>query len=398
MVRGMALKKVYSQISNLTNLMIQIDNKEQCVGCGACSQRCPKQCISLIKDSQGFEYAKADPNLCIECGLCEKVCPVLHPALPKMPLKVFGCYNRDRDIVNRASSGGTFEQLAKETLSENGVVFGAYFDKDWNVRHGYAETIEDVRKFSRSKYVQSIIGSSYIDAESFLKQGRKVLFSGTPCQISGLRLFLGKEYSNLIKVEVACHGVPSPMVWQNYLKSVSNVHRVTTVNFRDKRIGWEDYRVVIELDNNKNQPAVCQPVYENIYMMGFLKDLYLRPSCFSCKAKQGQSGADLTLADFWGIKNVDSTFYNQQGVSLILDYKGGMIPKNMISKEVPYDQVIVENPALVKSAVKPQGFNTFWEYYPKEGIAAVGRILDKFKKRNRIMRLLNRISTKSKNK
>lgn len=373
--------------------MILIENKEDCVGCGACEQRCPVSCITLNKDSQGFGYAKADPDRCIECGLCERVCPVLHPGPAREPVRVSGCYNTDSGIVDRASSGGTFEQLVKSVIADGGVVFGASFTPDWSVAHTYAESLDGCRKFARSKYMQSEIGTAYKDAEKFLKEGRKVLFSGTPCQISGLRLFLGKEYDNLLKVEVACHGVPSPLVWHNYLTSVAKGKKVVYVDFRDKRIGWEDYRVVVKVADGKNaeKEVVCDSVPQNIFMRGFLRDLYLRPSCFACPAKKGRSGADVTLADFWGIRSVCPDFYNHKGVSLVLDYGNNLPSEGMITLEVPYNAVIQYNPALIKSAVKPEGNEIFWQYFEREGIAAVGRILPEFRQKGFLNRLFSKV-------
>lgn len=193
--------------------MIDILDKQKCCGCSACMQRCPKQCIAMQEDSEGFCYPIVDRNACIACGLCEKVCPMLNPYKARKPLEVHAAINRDEQIRRESSSGGIFTLLAEQTIRKGGVVFGARFDGNWEVRHDWCENIEGLGQFRGSKYVQSRIGACYRQAEIFLKSGRSVLFSGTSCQIAGLHRFLGKSYDNLLSVDVICHGVPSPLVW-----------------------------------------------------------------------------------------------------------------------------------------------------------------------------------------
>lgn len=167
--------------------MISIKDKQDCCGCAACVQRCPKQCITLHEDNEGFLYPQVDESLCIDCGLCEKVCPVINQADERTPLGVYAVKNPNESVRMQSSSGGVFTMLAEHIIDEGGVVFGACFDECWEVVHSYAETKEALAKFRGSKYVQSKIGSTYQQAEGFLKSGRKVLFSGTPCQIAGLK-------------------------------------------------------------------------------------------------------------------------------------------------------------------------------------------------------------------
>ena len=197
--------------------MIDIKEKNNCCGCSACVQICPKQCISMAADNEGFLYPQVNSAICIDCGLCEKVCPVINQSAPREPLVVYAAKNNNEDIRLKSSSGGIFTLLAEKVIEEGGVVFGAKFDADWNVVHDYTETIEGLAAFRGSKYVQSIIGDNFKTAKQFLNNGRKVLFSGTPCQIAGLKKYLRKEYDNLLTVDVVCHGVPSPMVWRDYL-------------------------------------------------------------------------------------------------------------------------------------------------------------------------------------
>lgn len=198
--------------------MIKVKDKSACCGCAACVQICSKQCISLDEDKEGFLYPTVNRNLCIECGKCEAVCIELHSFEVHEPLKFFAAQHFDESVRAASSSGGIFTLLAETVINDGGVVFGARFDSDWSVVHDFTETHEGLQAFRGSKYLQSRIGNTYRQAGKFLKAGRKVLFSGTPCQIAGLKRYLHKNYENLLAVDFVCHGVPSPLVWKKYLE------------------------------------------------------------------------------------------------------------------------------------------------------------------------------------
>jgi coenzyme F420-reducing hydrogenase beta subunit len=200
--------------------MITITDKAKCVGCNACEQCCSSQSITMQEDIEGFLYPYVNTETCTNCRLCEKVCPVINQKDQSKPLICYAAKNKDEEIRLESSSGGVFTLLAEKVIREGGVVFGARFNESWEVVHDYAETIERLSVFRGSKYVQSRIGKTYIHVKQFLKKGRFVLFSGTPCQIAGLRLFLGREYDNLLTVDVVCHGVPSPKIWNMYLNQI----------------------------------------------------------------------------------------------------------------------------------------------------------------------------------
>ena len=212
--------------------MIQISDKRKCCGCSACVQACPKQCITMQQDAEGFLYPQVDTSNCIDCGLCENVCPFLHPYEPRTPIHTYAAINNDEQIRLESSSGGIFTLLAEQIINDGGVVFGALFDDNWQVTIDHTETTDGLAAFRGSKYVQARVGDTYAKCAKFLKAGRKVLYSGTPCQVTGLKLYLGKDYDNLQLVEIACHGVPSPAVWRDYLYSVSHGEKITSVNFR----------------------------------------------------------------------------------------------------------------------------------------------------------------------
>lgn len=338
--------------------MINIKNKQDCCGCSACAQCCPKQCITMAEDEEGFLYPQVDTSKCVDCHLCEKVCPVINKYEARTPLNVYAAKNSDDEVRHQSSSGGIFTLLAEQTIKDGGVVFGACWDKDWNVKHDYAECLDDLAKFRSSKYLQSVIGDTYIKAEQFLKASRKVMFTGTPCQIAGLKHFLRKEYDNLLTVEVICHSVPSPGVWQQYLTTRLHTLKweksdIRNISFRDKKTGWKTYSFVIE---NKDGNSFIELSSKNAFMRGFLADLYTRPSCHACPAKQLRSGSDITLGDFWGIESLMPEIDDDKGVSAIIvnSDKGKQVLHNINVEvhEVQYDELTTRNPALVKSFPK----------------------------------------------
>lgn len=300
--------------------MIQITNKVDCCGCSACAMKCPKHCITMQADNEGFLYPVVNKEDCIDCGLCEKVCHELHPYEQRKPLNVYAAINNDEEIRLKSSSGGIFYLLAEKTISKGGVVFGARFDDEWQVMLDYAETPEGVQLFMGSKYVQARTANAYKDAETFLKQGRKVLFSGSPCQIAGLHHYLRKEYENLTTVDFVCHGVPSPKVWQRYLDEVvtSGKQAINDVKFRNKSNGWKKFNFVLSYNNEEESYSLCSWHQQNHYMRAFLSDMILRPSCHECRAKQGSSHSDITIADFWGIHIEMPEMDDDKGTGLVL--------------------------------------------------------------------------------
>lgn len=356
--------------------MIKIEDKTKCCGCNACASRCPKQCITLQEDAEGFRYPVIDMALCIDCGVCERVCPVIHPGEERTPLQAFAAVNPNETIRMQSSSGGVFTILAEQIIAEGGVVFGAAFDDNWEVHHTYTETKEGLEVFRGSKYLQSRIETAYQDAERFLKNGRKVLFSGTPCQVAGLKRYLRKGYDNLLAVDFICHGVPSPKVWRKYLEenfsaqradagknsvlssSINKVPVITGIAFRDKTLtGWKKYSFVVRGKSaskaDKNTVLLSDICSDNIYLLAFLNDLSLRPSCYACPSKKGLSGSDLTLADFWGIEHLLPHLDDDKGVSLLLvnSEKGVQIANNLIPTvyQVDFNMILPYNSAWADS-------------------------------------------------
>lgn len=375
--------------------MIQITDKSKCCGCNACVQRCPKQCIAMQEDDEGFLYPVVDAGICINCGLCDKVCPVLNQNDEKKSFLVFAAKNKNEEQRLRSSSGGIFILLAEQTIRQGGVVFGARFDKNWEVEHCYAKTIEELEPLMRSKYVQSRIGNTYNEAEQFLKQGRQVLFVGTSCQIAGLHKFLRKDYPNLLAVDFICHGVPSPGVWHKYLEelkkqsersenagkpfSLKSVPVITDINFREKQLGgygWKKYGFVVYATStskgDKNTVLSSCIFMENTFMKAFLNNLILRPSCYACPAKGGKSGSDLTIADFWGIGNTHPEFDDDKGVGVIFVHtqKGlNQFPSSTTdSMKVTYDEAVKHNPSY-NTSVSPPGLRQYFYYNFNKGMS-----------------------------
>lgn len=315
--------------------MVIVDNKSLCSGCFACASRCPVKAITMIQDKEGFFYPEINMSKCVDCGLCDRICPYLHSDenneknIKRSNIqKTYGAYNNNADIREISSSGGIFGAIAKFVLEKKGVVFGAAFDDNFGVQHIYVENESDLPLIIGSKYAQSKICSSYIDAEKFLKSGRIVLFVGMACQIEGLKAYLGKEYENLITVDLICMGIPSPMVWDKYLSTYFKGEKIRYINFKDKSIGWN--RFCVRIDTNKKN--FVEVGMKNSFMRCMFEGLTLRPSCHSCSYKKAYRASDITLADCWGAeKLVNKDMIDNRGLSTIVVHseKGLNIVKNI---------------------------------------------------------------------
>lgn len=361
--------------------MIKITDKHKCCGCTACVSVCPKKCISLSEDTEGFLYPVVDSVKCIDCGFCELVCPVLHPVNNNSiePL-VYAAINNDESVRLQSSSGGIFTLIAELVLDRGGVVFGACFDQNWNVVHDYTETKEGLARFRGSKYVQSHVGNSFIQVKSFLDSGREVLFSGTPCQVAGLKNYLRKPYSNLLTVDLVCHGVPSPEVWKKYLQeTVSRAYGIkkkkvvnfgdyiSDISFRAKDKGWKEYNIKIIF---RNGMVEMMPFSENPYMNVFLSDLSLRPSCYACPTKLHRAQSDITLADFWGVNEIKPDIDDDKGCGLILinceEKRDFLYRMNCQLLQQQLERVVEYNPCILSTVNEPANRDFFWAVYYKK--------------------------------
>lgn len=348
--------------------MISIKTKDQCCGCGSCYSICQKHCIEMSEDEEGFLYPTINKEACIGCNLCRERCPMLN-VKDKSNTRVFGAYANDKDIVQNSSSGGIFSLLSKIILDNNGLVYGAKFDDQFNVIHDYIEKYEEIDLLRGSKYTQSNLVDTFCKIKLNLINKRIVLFSGTPCQIAGLKSYLKEDYENLYCIDIVCHGVPSNKVYKDYLNLLQKKYNsdIQYINFRNKKEGWENYNIIIKFKNGKE---IIEKGTDNIYMKGFLSNIYIRPSCTTCKFKDFKSKSDITLGDFWGINHIDYEFYNNEGVSLVcINSEKGLNLFNQISKEdisireYSIEDGAKENTCLVKSTEHNKNRLKFFNKY-----------------------------------
>lgn len=381
--------------------MINIMDKHNCCGCGACMNVCPKACITMHADEEGFLYPSVDTSHCVDCGLCEKVCPFLAELEPQYPQSAYAAINPNEAERLQSSSGGIFTMLMRKTIEDRGIVYGAAFDDKWDVHHISIKRIEDMHKLQGSKYVQSSLDDTYKRVKKDLQTGRKVLFSGTTCQVAGLNQYLRKEYENLLAVDVICHGSPSPRVWQDYLTTIRRTEGASTgenkvlfslnerpsiedISFRNKQHGWRKYGFVVRysadhreieklgLSSVNNNSETYEFFQDNIYMQGFLKNLYLRPSCHNCRVKSGRCGSDITLGDFWGIWDVKPEINDDKGISLVLvnSPKGKEVLDSIHATlyETDYVEALKYNPSLKHSPPETKFRQMFWSSYSSDTV------------------------------
>lgn len=330
--------------SNSKENNIKILDKNTCTGCMACKNICPKNAIIIKENNEGFNYPEIDNSLCINCGLCKKACPILTKLSENTnEIIIYSCKNKDKEVRMNSSSGGIFTLIAKYILEKNGVVFGAKFNEKFEVVHDYIENINDIGIFRGSKYLQSQINNTYKKVKNFLDENRQVLFTGTPCQVEGLLSYLGKDYNNLYTQDFVCHGVPSPKVWRKYLEYKKEEEGVypKNINFRRKDIlGWSNYQVSYKyLNKEENIHHDDEP-----YMKMFLKNLDLRTSCFNCQFKKTKRKSDMTVADFWGINNVNPKMNDETGISaLLINSKKGQEIFDNIKDNMEFEKANLED-------------------------------------------------------
>ncbi len=314
-------------------------------------------------------YPEIDKSKCVNCGLCKAKCPVLS-SLKSDNLKdkipnAFTVKAKDLDLRLNSSSGGVFALLANYILKKGGVVCGAAMTMDCkSVKHIIIDNHEDLYKLRGSKYVQSNIDTVYKDLLPIIKSGKQVLFSGTPCQIDGLRHYLGKDYDNLLLVEVICHGVPSPELLKKYInwQEYKSGAQIVKIDFRHKKCGWTVFGNRLE---NSKRKVLYSTLREDPYLLMFLRNYCLRPSCYNCHAKSFKPRADFTLGDFWGVKEVLPEFYDDKGVSLVLIHKEKArnifekLKNEMEYKETDCLTALKYNICMLESVKKPQNVICF---------------------------------------
>lgn len=350
---------------------MKICNEKLCCGCGVCKTVCPQNAIRMTADERGFLHPEIAEELCVNCGLCKKRCPVLR-GNPKPDPGVFASYaawNKNTKELKESTSGGIFWLLAKEVLAQNGVVFGAVWTEDWKVRHTFAETPEEAEKFRQSKYMQSETGDAYLQVRDFLRAGRKVLFSGTPCQVAALHGFLGKPDPNLLTTDIICHGVPSPAVFRRYRAHLEELHhaKMTYYRFRNKVPSWADCKNEARFDNGEIH---APDLFEDPYFTVFVQNLSLRESCYSCRFANAEHPADITIADFWGFTHNSFRFFHyQRGCSFVMvnTARGAeafrKIAPQLVCTPRPVSEAAGVNTNLLHPQPKPENAEIFWSRF-----------------------------------
>lgn len=330
--------------------MIENKLKENCTGCEACFNICPQNAIIMVENNEGFKFPSIDINKCTKCGLCIRKCPKIHPN-----------YNNDNtpeayaymsDDINRlkSSSGGAFFTLANHFINNNDFVAGAVFDDKWNVKHIVSDKLEDVEKMRDSKYTQSSINKCYKTIKDILTTNKKVLFSGTPCQIAGLKAYLGKNYDNLYCVDIICHGVNSPKIFRKYLSEKFNLDEIEKIKFRDKtQNGWGAGLTI----KTKNQ-LFYEDSTTNIFYQLFWTNIMLRDSCTDCKFNKVPRQGDITIGDYWGL---DDKYNDKLGTSVVLinnkhgEYLLNILTQNKkLLKKVEFSSTYKSNRNIIESS------------------------------------------------
>ena len=299
--------------------MLTVDY-EKCTGCGACVQRCPKRCISWTEREFGFRYPQIDKDACVNCGQCEKVCPIDKALEVSAEQKAYAAVHKDDEVLAKSTSGGAFTAIADAVFAQGGIVYGAAMLDGMQVKHIRTSGKDDFERLRSSKYLQSDTGTTYQMVEQDLKQGKTVLYSGTPCQIDGLKNFLGKDYENLYTVDIVCHGVGSQAYFDKYMDYARERYgKIKALRFRSKEYaGWSCGVVVVVVDSSDCLKKIPYRDFDNYYYSYFLSGDIYRKSCYSCKYANTNRVGDFTLGDYWGVEALNLPLQTKNGCSLLL--------------------------------------------------------------------------------
>lgn len=292
------------------------EEKKDCCGCGACAEICQAGAIHMVQDGEGFSYPKINKMKCKECGLCESVCPIKKYEKGNCNNLYYGAQAKDETVRYSSSSGGIFSVLAQYIFQNKGSVYGAGYDKQMKVVHKAAQDMEGLEELRRTKYVQSVMQGVYQKIKVQLEGDEWVLFCGTPCQAHALNLFLGRAYEKLVVVDLVCYGVPSPGVWQSYVKYLEHRHggRMTNFSFRDKRNADSGHTCSYIVDGQEYAHSLHVDKFCKMYFTNYI----LRPSCHSCKFCNVERNSDFTIGDFWGIEKIRPKMDDGMGTSLVI--------------------------------------------------------------------------------
>lgn len=371
--------------------MKEIIEKKKCTGCSACMNICPKKAINMVEGKDGFRYPVIDQDKCIDCGLCKKTCPVLNTKRNDSINKTYVGYSKEDKFKENSSSGGIFPLIASYILDNNGIVIGASFNENNKLEHISITKKKDLIKLKGSKYLQSNLNNIFTYVKENIKDN-KILFVGTPCQVAGLKAYLKKDYENLICIDLFCHGVPSPKLFDKYVNELEERHndKLLNYNFRDKSTGWDNYSNKATFKNKEYKELQK----DNNYMKLFLLDIALRESCYDCNFKLGNKYSDITLGDFWGVNNYYPEMYNKKGVSaIIINTTKGLDIFNKISSNLEYkncklEEILSGNPSLKLSSKYPTRRN---EFFDNIDILNINALTKKYTKRPLYKRILGKL-------
>lgn len=340
--------------------MIKLSTKSDCCGCWACAQACPTKCISMPEDNEGFRYPQINESKCIECKLCEKVCPISNYKKQEYTSKrTFLVQHKDERVLNDSTSGGAFSAIAEYVIKQGGVVFGAVYEKDYVVAHDFVDDIEGLHKFRNSKYVQSIIGDAFTKVRYFLDRDRKVLFSGTPCQVEALLNYLRKPYKNLFTVDFVCHSIPSPLVLHKYLElQEKKIGKISSLRFRDKHRGYKySNMALVSASGEKYNEGIDT----DVYLRAFFSDMSIRQSCSTCKFRPIFRRSDFTIWDCFEVGDLCPELDNDKGVTRVLCQSTRAVDiLNSLNKiasivEIPFSKAVnVEREEKWKISLNPK--------------------------------------------
>ena len=358
------------------------NNKAECCGCSACVHSCPVSAISFVKDEEGFEYPKIDLSRCIHCGLCEKVCPVENPLYENSEKPItLAAYNKDSSERGKSSSGGVFYVIAHYVIQKGGTVYGATMDEHLEVKHIEINSVEDLWKLRGSKYVQSNLGETFLSIRDNLKNNKLCYFTGTGCQVAGLKSYLRKPYENLITSDVVCHGVPSQWIFNQHIayleSSLGGI--ITKYQFRDNS-RWRGCEIFELKKNNGRIITKYNPTYElSPYLYGFMHSKISRYSCYDCKFACIPRQGDITLADFWGVKKFFPDMDTKKGVSMVClnSEKGekiwGEIKDSMDFKVSNIEDASAQNGNLIKTSIVGAGREKIYLEIREKGYGLVAK-------------------------
>lgn len=350
-----------------------LPSPKKCCGCSACYAICPRKAIAMQPDDEGFLQPVIDHQLCINCGKCEDVCPVEHTEKKRVPIATYAANAKNDTLRDGSSSGGVFTVLAIETIKNGGVVFGAGFEqKTWRIIHKAAQTIEQLEDLRGSKYVQSDTCDTYNEVRHLLVSGRRVLFSGCPCQVAALNRFLGEKYDNLLTVDLICHGVPTPLAWRKYLETREKKNQGAITKATTRRFcKWREFTLSFEFSSpDGRRSRYSSDRWHDSFMHSFVSFWSLRASCFHCRFRNLKSGADITLGDYNNVADINPEMDDDRGSSVVVvstpngKHTIEKIRNRLILQESALSHVIKANKSIIKNHELPRARKRFLKKIP----------------------------------